>query len=316
MRSEQLEYFVAVSRCHSMNLASEELYVSQQSLSASIKSLERELGVELLTRSHLGVKLTVEGQAFLKIASNFLDAVEEFKDDSQRGYSLLSGKLNVYCTPAICSSILPRMLSLYMKKYSNVEINIVEGTPFELDEIFMKDHEENKLLIFNVLNCNDDEISLHCLSDSLVYEEFLHENYVVVVEKSSVLADYKSISIKTLLHYPLVFSGTKTKDVNMSYMLLKKYGTPLACLVSDNPYIYIQAMVDGSGVGIMPTLTLQQELLADVKERLCVIPIKEKIESTSYWAVPKDQKNSDLLRSFIDFCNEHRIIFKNKTWTK
>ena len=79
VRLEQLEYFSAIARYKSMNLASEKLHVSQQTLSMSIKKMEDELDVQLLVRSHLGVSLTAEGEEFLKIAETFMRNIVNFK---------------------------------------------------------------------------------------------------------------------------------------------------------------------------------------------------------------------------------------------
>ena len=48
MRIEQLEYLAAVARLGSFRRAAEELHISQPALSGSVRSLERELGVDLL----------------------------------------------------------------------------------------------------------------------------------------------------------------------------------------------------------------------------------------------------------------------------
>ena len=48
MRLEQLQYLDELDRTHSMSLASDILFVSQQNISKAIRSLEEELGVQLL----------------------------------------------------------------------------------------------------------------------------------------------------------------------------------------------------------------------------------------------------------------------------
>ena len=53
--------------------ASHELYVSQPALSASVRELEKELGIEIFTRSSQGIALTVDGAEFLTYARQVLD---------------------------------------------------------------------------------------------------------------------------------------------------------------------------------------------------------------------------------------------------
>ncbi len=54
MRTEQLLYFIETAKWRSMNLASEKLHITQQTLSVAIRTLEKELDVQLLERrAHL-----------------------------------------------------------------------------------------------------------------------------------------------------------------------------------------------------------------------------------------------------------------------
>ena len=69
----QLKYIVKIVECGSMNEASHELYISQPALSSAVKELERELGIEIFTRSSQGIALTVDGAEFLTYARQVLD---------------------------------------------------------------------------------------------------------------------------------------------------------------------------------------------------------------------------------------------------
>ena len=62
MNIDQLRHFSEIARCGSLNQATEALYVSQPSLSASIKKLEQELGEPVFMRHSTGVTLTSFGE--------------------------------------------------------------------------------------------------------------------------------------------------------------------------------------------------------------------------------------------------------------
>ncbi|MBQ1296617.1 MAG: LysR family transcriptional regulator, partial [Clostridiales bacterium] len=64
MTLQQLSYAIAISEAGSLNKASEVLYVSQPSLTESVKELEKELGISIFIRSGRGVTLTPEGSDF------------------------------------------------------------------------------------------------------------------------------------------------------------------------------------------------------------------------------------------------------------
>ena len=68
MTIQQLNYAIAISAAGSINKASEVLYVSQPSLTESVKELEKELGITIFLRSGRGVTLTAEGADFILYA--------------------------------------------------------------------------------------------------------------------------------------------------------------------------------------------------------------------------------------------------------
>lgn len=77
MEFKHLEYFVETSRYKSMSKAAEALYISQQALSRCIANMERELGVELFSRSVKGIKLTEDGKY---LYDTFAPQVERFHE--------------------------------------------------------------------------------------------------------------------------------------------------------------------------------------------------------------------------------------------
>ena len=88
MTLQQLNYAVAISEIGSLNKASEILYISQPSITESIKDLEKELGITIFIRSGRGVTLTPEGSDFILYARQVLvdysELVERF--DSTKNY--------------------------------------------------------------------------------------------------------------------------------------------------------------------------------------------------------------------------------------
>ena len=71
-----LKYAAEVAACGSISKAAERLYIDQPNLSRSIKDLESSLGVRLFERSARGMKLTPDGEEFLKYAKVILSEVD------------------------------------------------------------------------------------------------------------------------------------------------------------------------------------------------------------------------------------------------
>ena len=73
MTIQQCKYVVEISKVGSFNEASKNLFVAQSSLSSSIKTLEKELGIEIFIRTRNGVCLTEAGAEFLRYAEQMIE---------------------------------------------------------------------------------------------------------------------------------------------------------------------------------------------------------------------------------------------------
>ena len=309
MRVEQFEYFTTIAYLKSMNLASEKLHVSQQTLSTSMKKLEEELNVQLLVRSHFGVSLTDEGIEFFKIAEQIQKNIADFKMRYAKKEADIKGRLNIYATPAVCASILPKLITIFIKQHPNIEIRIIEKISSEINQAFENDLSENKIMIVNVMMCEGSESDTYQFSKELHYKEFLSEQYVVMTAKDSVLAEYKTVSIDTLLNYPIVVCGTDDKEKSLSYNLLTKWGNPLVCMASSNPFVFIQAIRNGVGVGLISEISLKNESQRLFTEHIKFVSIKEKIESVNYWGTYNDSDKTPIVKTFISFAEENKHLF-------
>ena len=68
MTLQQLNYVLTIAKYGSLNKAAEMLYVTQPSLTSSLKELETELGISIFCRTSRGVSVTADGEEFLSEA--------------------------------------------------------------------------------------------------------------------------------------------------------------------------------------------------------------------------------------------------------
>ena len=68
MTLQQLKYALTIADCGSMNEAAKQLFISQPSLSETMKELETEIGLDIFLRSNRGIVMTPEGEEFLGYA--------------------------------------------------------------------------------------------------------------------------------------------------------------------------------------------------------------------------------------------------------
>lgn len=128
---ESYRIFCAVAKCGSITKAAEELFVTQPSISMSIKSLEEKLGCNLFIRIPKGVILTNEGKGFysyLSQAIGLIDMAEQKYDEMTR---LDAGEVNIGASDSIISGFLLPYLERYNELYSKISIKVINRTTRE-----------------------------------------------------------------------------------------------------------------------------------------------------------------------------------------
>jgi len=90
-----LRYFIAVAGELNFSRAAERMHMAQPPLSAAIRQLERDLGVDLFVRTTREVRLTDAGRAFLQGARRTLADAERAAEDAKRAAAGELGHLRI-----------------------------------------------------------------------------------------------------------------------------------------------------------------------------------------------------------------------------
>ena len=127
MKNHQLKALVQVAESGSIRAAARTMSLCQSTLTKSLRELEEELGVELLTRSYKGIEFTDAGQTLLtraRLALSLLDKAKE-EIDLQRGGAGV--RVSIAVTPLIGIRILPQVLLEFERNHPAARINLGEG---------------------------------------------------------------------------------------------------------------------------------------------------------------------------------------------
>ena len=91
MRVQQLKYILKVAEVGSITEAAKLLFISQPSLSNSIKETEKEAGITIFLRSRTGITLTKDGAEFLGYARQVIQQMELLEDVTSRRRAIVDG---------------------------------------------------------------------------------------------------------------------------------------------------------------------------------------------------------------------------------
>jgi DNA-binding transcriptional LysR family regulator len=124
MELRHLTHFVAVAEQGSFTRASEQLHIVQSAVSASIRSLERELGVELFQRTTQRVQLTDAGQVLLPEARRTLAAAAGARDAIDEVRGGVRGTVRLGTMQALRIVDVPRLLAVFHRNHPLVELQV------------------------------------------------------------------------------------------------------------------------------------------------------------------------------------------------
>ena len=123
---KQLDYFIATADSGQVSHAAVNLNISQSAVTAAIKSLEIELGVRLLERTHSGVRLTMEGARFLEHARLITGAVAAAVRSPLRDEAGLVGKVTIGMTYTVIGYFMSKYYARFRKTYPQISVELKE----------------------------------------------------------------------------------------------------------------------------------------------------------------------------------------------
>ena len=130
----QLEHFVAVAEEGHFNRAAARCHIVRSGLSASIRSLEKELGASLFVRTTHEVRLTDAGVALLTEARHTLAAADAAREAVSGVANLMRGTLTLATGQPFGVVDVPGLLARFHAAYPAVRIGVVRSIGLDMEE--------------------------------------------------------------------------------------------------------------------------------------------------------------------------------------
>ena len=122
------QVFKTIADVGSFHKAADILGLTPSAISHAISSMENELGFSVLTRSKAGVNLTNYGEQLLPYVNAVLNCDESLKQEIAELNGLKQGKVKIGVFSSVCTSWLPEILHSFKKKYTEIDIEVFQGT--------------------------------------------------------------------------------------------------------------------------------------------------------------------------------------------
>jgi DNA-binding transcriptional LysR family regulator len=167
----QMSYLVALAREKHFARAADKCHVTQSTLSAGLKALERELDMRLVIREPRFMGLTPEGERVVEWATQIISDYESLKQSVEGFRQGLKGTLRLGVIPAAMPAV-ARLTSPFCAKHLHVTVDVLSMSSMQIQSAL------DKFEIDAGLTYLDNEPLSHVRKKSLYRERYLFVTHV------------------------------------------------------------------------------------------------------------------------------------------
>ena len=129
---EGMEYMYAVYEERSFSKAAKRLFISQPSLSATVKRIEERIGYPVFDRSTKPLQLTEFGKEYIRAVEQIRSVESQFTDFVGDWGDLQTGRLVLGGSNLFSSWVLPALMSAFSRRFPQVRLELKEESTPEL----------------------------------------------------------------------------------------------------------------------------------------------------------------------------------------
>jgi len=275
-----LQTFIKTAETENFREASEELYLSQPSVTKQIQRLEDRLDIRLFERNGKSVRLTPAGLAFLphakEIIASFNQNMEEF-DAWKQGYTK---KLAIACAPQIASAFLPPRLKQFVARFPTIDVHVDIAKSYDIGEKVGSGMVDIGLARMPSAYVNTASIPIH--KESVV----LAGPVIDQADEAFLLANYRILAHNHPSYWEELLKELKKQNPHLKIMTVSQV---------DVTKRFIEA---GLGISYLPESMIREEQLAG---KLSVYPslAAQKQESVTYLVEKTVTEEARVFKQFL-----------------
>jgi len=252
----QLEYLCAVAERGGYNQAARHLYRVPSAVKRGVSLLEEELGLALLERDGRGVRLTGEGEEFLRWARSSIESRTEMMDRIRRK-GPLQGRVVVAAGQAILNKALQR-LKRFMTRNPQVEILILRRRGFEIGPLIEKGEAD-----FGYL-------PLEYCPPTLHWHQCVELKMLLAIPRNHPLARKRPVTLEAISRVPLILPDRQASSGRRVHRAFQAKDLDYRTLVETADSRLLLGFVR-AGLGI--SILQEQEIAHHTKEEVTMVDV-------------------------------------------
>ena len=289
MDSTTLKYFLTVAETQHMTHAAERLNISQPSLSAAMRRLETEAGVQLFDRKGRNIQLNEYGQIYMKYAEEIYSLMSKCLEEIQEHYDSRISFVRIACASSPINEPI---------------INFLISNDIHIDVDRVADDWEERLANGS---CDLVITSSESHNKNLDHEFLRKHEVVAACSRDHPLAAKTSITISELSKYPFCSTGSKHSLLNIAMPQLRSLGLePRVTFIGGTSNYMRKVIASSNSIGLFVRQNITES------DGLVILPIEGFDVSTSYYIYRRrsDSRNrflSLIYEDIVDFCRSNPL---------
>ncbi|MBI13000.1 MAG: hypothetical protein CL934_08375 [Deltaproteobacteria bacterium] len=297
MNLHSLRIFHAIASEGSFTRAAKLLVISQPAVSQQLQQLESQFEMKLLDRLPRGVKLTREGEVLYSYSSRIF-AIENECEATMSAMSENSyGRLAIGASTTIFDYLLPTMVSIYLKEFPNIELQLEVGNTEEICNMIA-----DGVVEFGLLEGTN-------ITNGVEINSFGTDEMVVVANPNCELANLPlPIKLEDLTNYPFISREKGSGSQAVIESAIAEVGLLLNPIVRLGSTAAILRSVEAElGFGIVSSIAAKTAL---ENEKIKKIPVEGlKIARKLLMGFLPDRQLSIAAKSFVLLLEDPKNIF-------
>ena len=305
MNIQQLRYVVAIANSGTFREAAEKMYVSQPSLSISVRDLEKELGFKIFRRTSSGTFLTRRGMEFYEKAQELVKGFDIF----QNQYANPEEEKDEFSIASQHYDFLPPTITAFSERYPDYKnFRIFESTTVQILDEVTQGHSEIGIIYLN--NQNKKGIMQRVEKLGLEVIELIPFHTHIYIREGHPLAQKEELVMEDLADLPTVrFTQEKDEYLYYSENFVDTSASSQMFNVTDRATLNgilerTDAYATGSGF-----------LDSDSVNGITVIRLKDNLDNRMVYVKREEVELSQAGTLFVEVMQEY-FDQKRKSWKK
>jgi len=242
MDLNELKHFIAVVEYQGFSRAAANIFISQPTLSKSVKKLEEELAVVLFERSTRKLILTDVGEIIYKQALKIIDSTKELQTSLEDFLKVPSGKIKFGVPPLIGATFFPKIAKGFHELNPKILLELVEPGAKKVERLI----ERGKIDVgIVVLPVDEEKFSI---------TPFIEEKFQLLVPVNHPLTNQTEVDFSLLKEEDFILFTTEFSLHHLIIDLCEQRGGfhPKVAYETSQWDVITGLTAEGIGISILP----------------------------------------------------------------